>query len=166
MDNTKKGGVSHQTPAHEYVDHVLSTDLTVDVLEVPAPSGHFLSTNPNSSFGQVDPVQSTTPTETGGHNAQISQPFQNFSGREFTSFTSLTTKAAIAVLPGKSTSTKMSNCTESSCFLGVSCMPTADGHFRCGRCPSGYYGDGVICRGTVRTFHYTKWKLTHLISSN
>nr|XP_038964973.1 von Willebrand factor D and EGF domain-containing protein [Rattus norvegicus] len=150
MDNTKKGGVSHQTPAHEYVDHVLSTDLTVDVLEVPAPSGHFLSTNPNSSFGQVDPVQSTTPTETGGHNAQISQPFQNFSGREFTSFTSLTTKAAIAVLPGKSTSTKMSNCTESSCFLGVSCMPTADGHFRCGRCPSGYYGDGVICRAFCR----------------
>lgn len=149
MDDKKKG-VSHQTLAYEYVDHVLSSDLTVDELEVPAHNGSLLSINPNSSFVQVDPVQSTIPAETGEHNAQIS--FQNFSGREFTP---LTTKAAITILPEKLRSTKISNCTESSCFLGVSCVPTTSGHFRCGRCPFGYYGDGITCRGTVRTFHHT-----------
>ncbi|GAB1290562.1 von Willebrand factor D and EGF domain-containing protein [Apodemus speciosus] len=138
MDDTKKG-VSHQTPAYEYVDHVLRSDLTVDEFEVPAHNGSF--------FGQVDPVQITIPTERGGHNAQISKSFQNFSGQEFTP---LTTKAAITILPEKLGSTKISNCTESSCFLGVSCVPTTGGHFRCGRCPFGYYGDGITCRAFCR----------------
>jgi hypothetical protein len=151
MDNGKKG-VSHQTPTYEYVDHVLSPDLTVDELEVPAHNGSFASINPNNSFDQVDPVQSTFPTETGGLSTQISKPFQNFSGQEFIS---LTTKGAITTLPEKNGSTKISNCIESSCFQGVSCVSTTGGHFKCGRCPFGYYGDGITCRGTVRIFHHT-----------
>lgn len=38
-------------------------------------------------------------------------------------------------------------CTDSSCFPGVPCEPTATGHFKCGRCPNGYRGDGMTCKG-------------------
>lgn len=39
-------------------------------------------------------------------------------------------------------------CAHSPCFPGVPCEPTATGSFRCGRCPYGYTGDGVTCRGS------------------
>ncbi|XP_072620526.1 von Willebrand factor D and EGF domain-containing protein isoform X6 [Vulpes vulpes] len=45
---------------------------------------------------------------------------------------------------------KISTCSGSPCFLGVSCVPTTDGHFQCGRCPFGYYGDGINCRAICR----------------
>lgn len=38
-------------------------------------------------------------------------------------------------------------CADSPCFTGVPCEPTATGGFRCGRCPSGFTGDGVSCQG-------------------
>lgn len=38
-------------------------------------------------------------------------------------------------------------CTDSSCFPGVPCEPTSSGHFKCGRCPNGYRGDGITCTG-------------------
>lgn len=38
-------------------------------------------------------------------------------------------------------------CTDSSCFPGVPCEPIATGHFKCGRCPNGYRGDGITCKG-------------------
>ncbi|MEQ2243193.1 hypothetical protein ILYODFUR_004593 [Ilyodon furcidens] len=41
-------------------------------------------------------------------------------------------------------------CADSPCFPGVSCEPTRSGSFRCGRCPYGYTGDGVICKAVCR----------------
>ncbi|KAF5900616.1 von Willebrand factor D and EGF domain-containing protein, partial [Clarias magur] len=41
-------------------------------------------------------------------------------------------------------------CTASSCFPGVSCEPSSTGHFKCGRCPNGYTGNGIICKATCR----------------
>lgn len=38
-------------------------------------------------------------------------------------------------------------CADSPCFSGVPCETTIGGAFRCGRCPSGYTGDGVTCKG-------------------
>lgn len=38
-------------------------------------------------------------------------------------------------------------CADSPCFPGVPCEPTVTGSFRCGRCPYGYTGDGVTCKG-------------------
>ncbi|XP_051007528.1 von Willebrand factor D and EGF domain-containing protein [Acomys russatus] len=146
MDYTRKG-VSHETPAYEFVDHVLNTNLTVDELETSAHNGRYLKINPNSPFGHVrDAVQSTVQTEMGGHSAHISKPIQNFAGHEFASLTT----TATTVPPEKLGSTKKSNCTESSCFLGVSCVPATGGHFKCGRCPFGYYGDGINCRAFCR----------------
>ncbi len=40
-------------------------------------------------------------------------------------------------------------CADSPCFPGVPCEPTVTGSFRCGRCPYGYTGDGVTCKGTL-----------------
>lgn len=40
-------------------------------------------------------------------------------------------------------------CADSSCFPGVPCEPSATGHFKCGRCPSGYRGDGITCKGLL-----------------
>lgn len=40
-------------------------------------------------------------------------------------------------------------CSDSSCFPGVPCEPSAAGHFKCGRCPNGYRGDGVTCKGLL-----------------
>ncbi|XP_060799492.1 von Willebrand factor D and EGF domain-containing protein [Neoarius graeffei] len=41
-------------------------------------------------------------------------------------------------------------CSDSSCFPGVPCEPSAAGHFKCGRCPNGYRGDGVTCKAMCR----------------
>lgn len=39
-------------------------------------------------------------------------------------------------------------CANSPCFSGVPCEPTDTGAFKCGRCPYGYTGDGITCRGS------------------
>ncbi|XP_034030211.1 von Willebrand factor D and EGF domain-containing protein [Thalassophryne amazonica] len=41
-------------------------------------------------------------------------------------------------------------CAHSLCFPGVRCEPTITGSFKCGRCPPGYTGDGVICKAVCR----------------
>ncbi|XP_041845055.1 von Willebrand factor D and EGF domain-containing protein [Melanotaenia boesemani] len=41
-------------------------------------------------------------------------------------------------------------CADDPCFPGVPCEPTITGSFRCGRCPYGYTGDGVICKAVCR----------------
>lgn len=41
-------------------------------------------------------------------------------------------------------------CADSPCFPGVPCEPTVTGSFRCGRCPYGYTGDGITCKGTCQ----------------
>lgn len=38
-------------------------------------------------------------------------------------------------------------CADSPCFPGVPCESNEEGSFRCGRCPFGYFGDGVVCIG-------------------
>ncbi|CAH6778303.1 Vwde [Phodopus roborovskii] len=142
-----KNGVSHQTQTHEHADHILSTNLTLKGREIPAHTGTPLTINHNSHFGQIsDGVQSTAQTKTGEYDASISLPLQGFTQHEFTSLNT----EEITMLPEKFGSSKTSNCTESSCFPGVSCVPNIDGHFKCGRCPIGYYGDGTNCRAFCR----------------
>ncbi|XP_075684884.1 von Willebrand factor D and EGF domain-containing protein [Rhinoderma darwinii] len=41
-------------------------------------------------------------------------------------------------------------CADSPCFRGVTCEPSKDGGFKCGRCPYGYYGDGRTCKAICR----------------
>ncbi|XP_077160602.1 von Willebrand factor D and EGF domain-containing protein isoform X2 [Paroedura picta] len=41
-------------------------------------------------------------------------------------------------------------CADSPCFPGVPCESDEEGSFRCGRCPFGYFGDGVICIAICR----------------
>nr|XP_042712626.1 von Willebrand factor D and EGF domain-containing protein isoform X3 [Chrysemys picta bellii] len=45
---------------------------------------------------------------------------------------------------------KALTCADLPCFPGVLCEPSHDGSFKCGRCPYGYYGDGVSCRAICR----------------
>nr|XP_060638161.1 von Willebrand factor D and EGF domain-containing protein [Anolis sagrei ordinatus] len=45
---------------------------------------------------------------------------------------------------------RLLTCADSPCFPGVPCKPSEKGSFKCGRCPFGYYGDGVICRAICR----------------
>ncbi|XP_060905839.1 von Willebrand factor D and EGF domain-containing protein [Labrus mixtus] len=45
---------------------------------------------------------------------------------------------------------KYVTCADSPCFPGVPCEPTVTGSFRCGRCPYGFTGDGVICKAVCR----------------
>ncbi|KAH0627424.1 hypothetical protein JD844_003097 [Phrynosoma platyrhinos] len=45
---------------------------------------------------------------------------------------------------------RLLTCADSSCFPGVPCEPSEKGSFKCGRCPFGYYGDGVICKAICR----------------
>ncbi|XP_012494193.1 PREDICTED: von Willebrand factor D and EGF domain-containing protein [Propithecus coquereli] len=139
MDNSKKT-ISHQIPGFEHVDHTLSTNLSLDEMEFPMKNSSSLSTNSNGSHGEVkDLVQSTIQTETGEYNYESNRSSQGYIQYK-DEFAPLLTKA-VTILPEKFASTKISPCTESSCFFGVSCMPTSDGHFKCGRCPFGYYGD-------------------------
>ncbi|XP_069853466.1 von Willebrand factor D and EGF domain-containing protein [Dipodomys merriami] len=144
MGNLKKA-ISHQMSGYEYVDKVLSANL--DELQVPANNTSLLSIQSNSSFGdEKDIFQSMIQREMGRHHSQI-----NMSLQAYTHFASaLPVTKAVTVFSGKSGSTKTSTCTKSSCFLGVSCVPTRDGHFKCGRCPLGYYGDGISCKAICR----------------
>lgn len=40
-------------------------------------------------------------------------------------------------------------CDNSPCFEGVACTVRGLGSFSCGNCPEGYYGDGIVCKGTI-----------------
>ncbi|XP_078297984.1 von Willebrand factor D and EGF domain-containing protein isoform X5 [Panthera onca] len=148
MNNSEKV-ISHQISGFEHADHTITTNLSLEELVVSVKHPSSLSINPNSSHGKAkDVIQSTIQTEAGGHNSQINRSAQGY--MQFKDeFTSSVTRA-ITVLPEKPGWTKTSTCAESPCFLGVSCVPTADGHFRCGRCPFGYYGDGINCRAICR----------------
>ncbi|XP_066485231.1 von Willebrand factor D and EGF domain-containing protein [Tiliqua scincoides] len=52
--------------------------------------------------------------------------------------------------PGITAMPHQLTCADSPCFPGVPCKPSQEGSFRCGRCPFGYYGDGIICRAICR----------------
>lgn len=156
--NNSKNIISQQISGFEQVDHTISTNLSLEELGVSMNNHSSLSINPNSSHGEVkDVTQSTIQTEAGGHNSQINRSAQGFT-RYKDAFASVVTKA-ITILPEKPGWTKISTCAESPCFLGVSCVPTTDGHFRCGRCPFGYYGDGIKCRGSMKILQKMQRKL-------
>ncbi|KAM4029059.1 von Willebrand factor D and EGF domain-containing protein isoform 3-T3 [Anomaloglossus baeobatrachus] len=53
-------------------------------------------------------------------------------------------KSSFTAAPEKTT------CADSPCFRGVTCEPRTEGGFRCGRCPYGYYGDGLTCKAICR----------------
>ncbi|CAJ0949145.1 unnamed protein product [Ranitomeya imitator] len=53
-------------------------------------------------------------------------------------------KRSFSLAPAKAT------CADSPCFRGVNCDPSTDGGFKCGRCPNGYYGDGLTCKAICR----------------
>ncbi|KAM4874047.1 von Willebrand factor D and EGF domain-containing protein [Thomomys bottae] len=146
LDNLKKA-VSPQMLGYKYMDKFLSANLSLDELQAPANNSILLNIHPNSTHSDVkDVFQSMIQTEMSGHQSQINTSLQAYS--QFASAAPVT--QAMIVLTGKSGSTKISICTKSSCFLGVSCIPTRDGHFKCGRCPLGYYGDGVNCKAICR----------------
>ncbi|XP_048366352.1 von Willebrand factor D and EGF domain-containing protein isoform X1 [Sphaerodactylus townsendi] len=41
-------------------------------------------------------------------------------------------------------------CADLPCFPGVPCESNEEGSFRCGRCPFGYFGDGIVCIAICR----------------
>lgn len=148
MNNSKKV-LSHQISGFEQMDHTISTNLSLEELGVSMNNHNSLSVNPNHSPGEVkDFIQSTIQTEAGGHNSQINRSAQSYTQYKDRYASSVT--RAITVLPEKPGWMKISTCAGSPCFLGVSCVPTTDGHFQCGRCPFGYYGDGINCRGSMK----------------
>ncbi|KAM5303797.1 von Willebrand factor D and EGF domain-containing protein [Glossophaga mutica] len=140
MNNSKP--ISHQIPGFKHVDHTLSTNLSLGELEVPVNNHSAIGINTNHSHNEVNVTQGTIQTEAGGHNSQINKSAQ--------SYTQHKNRFDITILPEKPESTKMSTCAKSPCFPGVSCVPTTDGHFQCGRCPFGFYGDGTTCRAICR----------------
>ncbi|KAM6151977.1 von Willebrand factor D and EGF domain-containing protein [Erethizon dorsatum] len=149
MDNSKMV-VSHQIADYEYVDHVLSTNTSLDESEIPMNSSNSLSINPHGSSGELkDVIHSTIQTATGGYSSQIDSFSQGYTQSKDDIFVTSDTET-ITILPEKFGLTTLSTCADSPCFLGVSCVPTTDGHFRCGHCPSGYYGDGIRCRAICR----------------
>ncbi|XP_066209875.1 von Willebrand factor D and EGF domain-containing protein [Saccopteryx leptura] len=146
MNNSK--AISDQISGFKHVDHTLSTDLRMEELE--ALNNHSsISINLNHSHDEVrDTTQGTIQTKAGGYNSKINESAQGYTQHKTESASSV--PRAISILPEKPESTTISTCAESPCFLGVSCVPTTDGHFQCGRCPFGYYGDGINCRAICR----------------
>ncbi|KAK7877856.1 hypothetical protein WMY93_031496 [Mugilogobius chulae] len=52
--------------------------------------------------------------------------------------------------PDPSAEESRRSCVEGSCFLRVHCEPIDTGLFKCGSCPHGYAGDGVICKAVCK----------------
>nr|XP_045017026.1 von Willebrand factor D and EGF domain-containing protein isoform X2 [Jaculus jaculus] len=142
-----KEAISHPIPSYEHVGHGFNANLSLEELQSSGNNSSSLSIKPENASGEGKAViHSIIQTETGGHNAQISLSFQSSTQHKIT----LLATEATTIMPEKFESTKVSNCTESSCFLGVSCVPATNGHFKCGRCPFGYYGDGITCKAICR----------------
>ncbi|KAF6087149.1 von Willebrand factor D and EGF domains [Phyllostomus discolor] len=140
MNNSKP--VSHQIPGFKHVDHNLSTNLSLGELEVSVNNRSAIGINTNHSRDEENVAQGTMQTEAGRHNSKINKSVQGFTQHK--------NGFAITFLPKKPKSTEISTCAKSPCFPGVSCVPTTDGHFQCGRCPFGFYGDGISCRAICR----------------
>lgn len=154
MIDSKKA-ISHKIQGLEYVDHTLSTNLRLGALAVSMNHHSSLGINPNRFHGEVkDVTQGAIQTEAMGYNSQINKSPQGYIQHK-DGFTSSVTRA-ITILSEKPGLTKISTCAELSCFLPVSCVPTTDNHFRRGRCPLGYYGDGINCRGSMKLFRKYK----------
>lgn len=148
MNNLK--AIAHQISGFKHAAHTLSTNLSLGELGVPMDNRSSLHINANRSHDEVkDITQGTVQTETGGYHYQVITSAQAYTQHKDGFAAALS--RAITILPEKPESTKISTCAESPCFLGVSCVPTTNGHFRCGRCPLGYYGDGINCRGSMKT---------------
>ncbi|CAM9889917.1 unnamed protein product [Rangifer tarandus platyrhynchus] len=129
--NHSNKAISHQISDFEHRDHTPSTNLGLEELAVPTNNHSSLSINLNSSHKA-------------GEYTQTNRSAQGYTQYK-DGFTSSLTRA-ITVLPEKPGLNKRSSCAESPCLLGVSRVPTTDGHFQCGRCPFGYYGDVINCR--------------------
>ncbi|XP_033614131.1 von Willebrand factor D and EGF domain-containing protein [Fukomys damarensis] len=140
--------VSHHITDFEYADHVVSANSSLEKSEIPMTSNNSLNFNPHVSNELKDVIHSTIQTEARGYNSQINNSSQNYTQAKDEFAISDTT--AVTILPEKFGLTKTSTCADKPCFLGVSCVSTTDDHFRCGRCPLGYYGDGITCRAICR----------------
>lgn len=157
MKNSK--AISHQISGVKHVAHTLSTDLSLGELEVPMHNHRSISINPNRpSEGVKGAAQGTIQTEARGSSSPIYKPAQGYA--QHTGGFAASVTRAITVLPEKPESTKLSRCAESPCFVGASCVPATGGHFPCGRCPLGYFGDGISCRGSVKTLQKVQRKLS------
>lgn len=93
-----------------------------------------------------------TKKELGGrHDRQFQYPFGKL--KDNTIMSTFERTAMLPKRPGmgqKVVSTAVSpllTCADSPCFPGVPCQPNEKGSFKCGRCPFGYYGDGITCKG-------------------
>ena len=150
MNNSKP--ISHQMPGFKHVDHTRSTNLSLGELEVPVNNRSATGINTNLSQDEGNVTQGTMQTQAGGHNSQTNKSAQGYTQHK--------NGFAITILPEKPESTKISTCAKSPCFPGVSCVPTTDGHFQCGHCPSGFYGDGINCRGSMKTLQKIQRKLS------
>ncbi|KAM9698223.1 LOW QUALITY PROTEIN: von Willebrand factor D and EGF domain-containing protein [Dama dama] len=141
--NHSNKAISHQISDFEHVDHTPSANLGLEELAVPTNNHSSLSINLNSSHSEIKDLTSLTQTDAGEYT-QTNRSAQGYTQYKDVFTSSLT--RAITVLPEKPGLDKRSSCAESPCLLGVSRVPTTDGHFQCGRCPFGYYGDGINCR--------------------
>ncbi|XP_045144587.1 von Willebrand factor D and EGF domain-containing protein [Echinops telfairi] len=143
MNNSKKF-IPHHVSDFQHLDQALNTNPSLDALEVPTNNLNSLS-----SLGKAkDVVQSTIQTETEGYDSQVDRSSHGDAHYK-EGLTSSVTRA-ITVLPEKPGPTKLSPCADSPCFIGVSCVATSDGHFKCGRCPFGFYGDGINCQAICK----------------
>lgn len=148
--NHSEKTVPHQIPSFEHAGHTVSTNYSLEELAVPTHNTSSLLTHTNSSRGEIkDDVQSLIYTEIASYNSQVNESGQSYALSE-NKFASSVTRAMTTLVETLSPPV-IRSCASSPCFIGVACVPTTNGHFQCGRCPFGYYGDGINCKGNVKT---------------
>ncbi|KAM9852042.1 von Willebrand factor D and EGF domain-containing protein [Aulostomus maculatus] len=121
--------------------------------------GHIHNTRLNSSR-EMTPPSSSSPTSPGLPPDRRTRPDATISSvRRVSSTAQNQTRGqprGVELTPDLSTGVRWGlpshhvTCADSPCFPGVQCEPTIRGSFRCGRCPYGYTGDGVICKAVCR----------------
>ncbi|XP_067406004.1 von Willebrand factor D and EGF domain-containing protein-like [Emydura macquarii macquarii] len=103
-----------------------------------------------SSFHLIAPFSDTAPQSTNFPAfprtfVQVRIPEQTIVIRE--SYASAVDHLALSkTINGLLQQNKKITCANTPCFNGVQCETAKDGGFKCGHCPSGYYGDGTTCQ--------------------
>ncbi|XP_072859345.2 von Willebrand factor D and EGF domain-containing protein [Pogona vitticeps] len=153
VGNTEEDLTINSTSDTFHRNNTVSSGKTTEIQNQtysPLEASITLSSKTNMVNGML-----LTKKEPGGrHDRQFPNIFGKL--KDNTVMSTFERTAVLSKRPGtnqklvSTTIPQLLTCADSPCFPGVPCQPNDKGSFKCGRCPFGYYGNGVTCKAICR----------------